>query len=217
MPRMTIVIGNKNYSSWSLRGWIALRHTGAPFDEVHIALRRPTTGARIREHSPAGKVPILHDGDTTIWDSLAICEYLADKFPEAKLWPGDSQARAVARMVSAEMHAGFSGLRSHMPMNCRKSLPGRGATLAALTDIARIEAIWTGCRERFGSGGDFLFGHFTTADAMYAPVASRLRTYQPELGPVATAYVEAIHALPAMQEWIEAARAETETIIEMEA
>lgn len=216
MTSMTIVIGNKNYSSWSLRGWIALRHTGAEFDEVVIPLRKPTTRAEILAHSPAGKVPILHDGDVTVWESLAVCEYLAEKFPTAKLWPEDAVARAYARSVSAEMHGGFPSLRSDMPMNCRAHLPGRGATLAALTDVARVESIWNECRSRHGAGGDFLFGHFTVADAMYAPVASRFATYEPELGATARTYVEAVHALPAMREWVDAARAEPERLVEME-
>jgi glutathione S-transferase len=216
MARFTIIIGNKNYSSWSLRGWIALRHCTEDFDEVMIPLRKQTTSADIRAHSPAGKVPSLHDGDLLVWDSLAICEYLADIFPDAGLWPEDRAARAHARAASAEMHSGFQALRHDMPMNCRASLRGLGATQAALTDIARIEVIWDECRERFGGGGDFLFGHFTIADAMYAPVASRLKTYQPELGPTAKAYVDAIHGLPAMQEWIEAASAESDRLVEME-
>ncbi len=216
MARMTIVIGNKNYSSWSLRGWIALKHTGAAFDEVGVLLRRPTTRAEILRHSPAGKVPVLHDSGVTVCESLAVCEYLAEKFPAARLWPEDMGARARARAVSAEMHAGFADLRRDMPMNCRAHLPGKGATLAALTDIARIEAIWNECRGRHGAEGDFLFGHFPIADALFAPVASRFATYDPDLGSVAKAYVEAIHALSAMQEWIEAARAEPEQLVEME-
>ena len=216
MARFTIIIGNKNYSSWSLRGWIALRHCTDDFDEVPIQFGKPTTSAEIRAHSPAGKVPALFDGERLIWDSLAICEYLAEIFPDARLWPEDLAARAHARAVSAEMHAGFADLRRDMPMNCRASLPGKGATQAALSDIARIEAMWNECRERFGGGGDFLFGPFTAADAMYAPVASRLKTYRPELGPTAKAYVEAIHGLPAMAQWIDAARAEPDRLVEME-
>ncbi len=216
MARFRIVIGNKNYSSWSLRGWIALRHCTVDFDEVHVRLRKATTSADIRAHSPAGKVPALFHGEQLIWDSLAICEYLAETFPDERLWPADSAARAHARAVSAEMHSGFPSLRNDMPMNCRASLPGKGATQSALVDIARIQAIWTECRERFGGGGDFLFGSFGAADAMYAPVASRLKTYQPEIGSVAAAYVDAIHGLPAMAEWVEASRAETDRVFEME-
>ena len=216
MARFRIVIGNKNYSSWSLRGWIALRTCTEDFDEVHVRLRKPTTGAEIRAQSPAGKVPALFHGEQLIWDSLAICEYLAETFPDAGLWPADPTTRAHARSVSAEMHSGFPDLRNDMPMNCRASLPGKGATQAALADIARIEAMWNDCRARFGGGGDFLFGSFCSADAMYAPVASRLATYQPEIGPVAAAYVEAIHGLPAMAEWVEASREESDRLVEME-
>ena len=216
MARFTIIIGNKNYSSWSLRGWFALRHCVADFEEIQISLDKPTTSADIRAHSPAGRVPALFDGERLIWDSLAICEYLAEIFPDAGLWPDDMAARAHARSVSAEMHSGFSDLRHDMPMNCRASLPGKGATPAALTDIARIEAMWSHCRERYGGGGDFLFGRFSAADVMYAPVASRFKTYQPEIGPTAMAYVEAIHGLPAMQQWIDAARAESDRLVKME-
>ena len=162
------------------------------------------------------KVPVLHHGDTTVWESLAIGEYLAEQFPEAGLWPDDRAARTHARTVSAEMHGGFGELRRDMPMNCRAHLPGRGLTLDARIDIARIDSLWTDCRERFGDGGDFLFGGFTIADAMYAPMVSRFTTYQPDLGPVAAAYVDAVNAHPAMIEWVEAARAEPESIFEVE-
>ena len=216
MSQFTIVIGNKNYSSWSLRGWLALRVTGAAFDEVHVLLRRPTTRAAIRAHSPGAKVPVLHHGDTTVWESLAICEYLAEQFPDAKLWPGDAAARTHARIVSTEMHGGFGNMRRDIPMNCRAHLPGRGLTLGARIDIAHIDALWCDCRERFGAGGDFLFGSFTIADVMFAPVASRFATYEPDLSPVAKAYVDAINAHPAMVEWVEASRAEPDNIYEME-
>ena len=216
MARFTIVIGNRNYSSWSLRGWIALSHCGVEFDEVEILLRKPATRAQILAHSPAGKVPVLIDGGRAIWDSLAIGEYLAGEFPDAGLWPEDPEARSHARAVSAEMHSGFADMRRDMPMNCRASLPGKGATQGALTDLARIEAMWNDCRERFGGGGDFLFGEFTIADAMYAPVASRLMPYRPKIGPIAKVYVEAVHGLPAMAKWIAAARAESDHLVEME-
>jgi len=216
MSQFTIVIGNKNYSSWSLRGWLVLKVTGAAFDEVHVPLRRPDTRAAILAHSPGAKVPVLHHDDTTVWESMAICEYLAEQFPDAKLWPDDAAARTHARIVSAEMHGGFGNMRGDMPMNCRAHLPGRGLTQAALTDIARIDALWCDCRERFGADGDFLFGGFTIADVMFAPVVSRFATYEPALSPTAKAYVNALNAHPAMVEWVEASRAETETIYEME-
>ena len=212
MSDLTLVIGNKNYSSWSMRPWLAMRATGIPFKEVRIPLYQTETLASLAEWSPSGLVPLLQDGDLKVWDSLAICEYLAERFPDRGLWPKDSAARAVARSVSAEMHSGFSGLRSAMCMNMRRRYPGKGRTPESLGDIGRILAIWTDCRSRFGQDGDFLFGHFTIADAMFAPVVSRFQTYAVELDGVARDYAAAILALPAMQEWVEAATSETESI-----
>jgi glutathione S-transferase len=208
MADITIYLGNKNYSSWSLRPWLALKATGAAFDEVVIPLAEPTSRAEILRHSPSGKVPALKHGELTVWDSLAICEYLAETFPEAKLWPADKAARAIARTVAAEMHSGFAALRNHLPMNIRSSFPNRGVTPEVQADINRLTAIWRDCRKRFGGGGEFLFGHFTAADAMYAPVVSRFRTYRVELEEAAQAYCDAVWALPAMQEWATAARNE---------
>ncbi|MCH7888008.1 MAG: glutathione S-transferase family protein [Proteobacteria bacterium] len=212
MSRLTLVIGNKNYSSWSLRAWLALKHTGAAFDEVRIPLFTPTARAQILRHSPAGKVPVLHDGDVSVWDSLAICEHLAERFPAARLWPDERAARARARAVGAEMHAGFATLRDAMPMNCRAHLPGKGRTPGVQDDIDRITALWRDCRERHGTGGDMLFGGFTIADAMFAPVAARFVTYEVDLDPTSRAYVDAVWSLPAIEEWVAAARAETERI-----
>ena len=212
MGKLTIVIGNKNYSSWSLRGWIALKASGAGFDEIRIPLDQPDTRARILEHSPAARVPVLRDGALAVWESLAICEYLAECFPDAGLWPDDNAARIRARVVACEMHAGFAALRKALPMNCRAALPGKGHSPAADADIARIAEIWRDCRENFGAGGDFLFGRFTVADAMFAPVVSRFTTYAVELDAVGQAYVDAVMSLPAMQAWYEAARAEPERI-----
>jgi glutathione S-transferase len=211
MDELTLIIGNKNYSSWSLRPWLVLRQAGIPFGEIRIPLYTPGSKEQILRHSPSGKVPVLKHGEITVWDSLAICEYLAERFPEKKLWPADRQARAVARSISAEMHSGFTALRTHMSMNIRRALPGRGRTPESLADVARIVALWEDCR-RSGDGGPFLFGHFTVADAMYAPVALRFQTYAVELSPLARAYADTMLALPAMQEWIAAARAETEVI-----
>lgn len=205
MADITIYLGNKNYSSWSLRPWLALKRTGAAFDEILIPLSEPNTRGTILRHSPSGKVPAIKHNDLVVWDSLAICEYLAEAFPEAQLWPQDKAARAVARAVSAEMHSGFSAVRNHLPMNIRSSFPNRGVTPEAQVDINRITAIWRDCRKRFGAGGDFLFGGFTAADAMYAPVVSRFRTYRIELEEVTQAYADAVWALPAMQEWAAAA------------
>ncbi len=212
MTRFTLAIGNYNYSSWSLRAWIALRHTGADFDVIRIPLDRPETKAAILAQSPAGKVPVLREGDLTVWDSLAICEYLAERFPAARLWPENREARATARSASAEMHAGFAALRRHMPMDCRARHPGAGHAPGVEADIARIVALWTDLRARFGAGGDMLFGHFTVADAMFAPVVSRFETYAVELDRVARDYVDAVLALPIMREWLAAAEAETEVI-----
>jgi glutathione S-transferase len=161
-------------------------------------------------------VPTLVDGDLTVWESLAICEYIAERFPEKRLWPTDTKARALARAVGTEMHAGFGTLRQHMSMNCRRRLPGKGRAPEVLKDIERIRAIWSDCRTRFGKDGDFLFGHFTVADAMYAPVALRFVTYEVELDPVCTAYVSAITSLPAVRQWVADARAETEVIPKFE-
>jgi glutathione S-transferase len=208
MADFTLYLGNKNYSSWSMRPWLALKHTGAAFEEVVIPLSEPTTRATVLSYSPSGRVPALKHGDIIVWDSLAICEYLAEIFPEAKLWPEDRTLRAQARAISAEMHAGFAGLREHLPMNVRSSFPGRGVTPEVQADINRIAAIWIQCRTRHAAEGPFLFGHFTIADAMYAPVVSRFRTYRIPLEEVAQGYADAIWALPAVQEWATAANNE---------
>lgn len=216
MSSITLVIGNKNYSSWSLRAWLAVRATGVDFDEELVRLSEPGSREALLAHSPAGKVPVLKDGARVVWDSLAILEYLAETRPEAGLWPADAEARARARSVSAEMHSSFAALRSHMPMNLRRSLPGRGRGAGVADDIARICAIWRDCRERFGQAGPFLFGAFTGADAMYVPVATRFRTYAVELDPVSAAYADAVLTLPAFQEWHTAALEEPWVIAEDE-
>lgn len=213
---LTLVIGNKNYSSWSLRPWLALKQAHISFKEIRIPLYNEESRSRIKQHSPSGKVPALQDGSVTVWESLAICEYLAEKFPEKHLWPTDRKARAMARSVASEMHAGFAALRQHMSMNCRQRLPGKGHTPEALKDIERIGALWNDCRARFGKGGDFLFGKFSIADAMYAPVALRFVTYEVELDPISSAYVKTIIELPAIQQWVADARAETEIIPQFE-
>ena len=209
MADLTIYLGNKNYSSWSLRAWLALKATGEAFDEVVIPLYQPGSRETILKYSPSGRVPALHHGDTTVWESLAICEYLAETFPAAGLWPDDGAARAMARSASAEMHSGFQALRSQHPMNVRSSFPGRGVTPEVQADINRIMSIWRAARTRYGEGnGDFLFGRFTIADAMYAPVVSRFRTYKFDLEREADAYCDTIMAMPAMQEWVAAAKNE---------
>ncbi len=208
MADLTIILGNKNYSSWSLRAWLAARQAGIAFDEIVIPLYRPESREKILAHSPSGKVPALRHGAAQVWESLAICEYLAETFPEAALWPRDAAARAAARAVSTEMHAGFLPLRRHLPMNLRRAIAARQIPGEVEADINRICAIWRDCRARFGAKGPFLFGGFTIADAMYAPVATRFHTYAVALDRVCEAYGQAIMTLPAMQEWIEAAHAE---------
>ncbi|HEY9146763.1 MAG TPA: glutathione S-transferase family protein [Thiobacillus sp.] len=212
MSSLTLIIGNKNYSSWSLRPWLLLRQAGIPFEEVRIPLYAPGSTEALATWSPSGKVPALHDGGLRVWDSLAICEYLNERFPDKQLWPADAAARAVARSVSAEMHAGFAALRQHMSMNIRARRPGQGRAPECLADVERILAIWTDCRARFGAGGDFLFGRFGIADAMYAPVALRFQTYGVALEGAARDYAKAVLALPALQEWVAAGVAETERI-----
>jgi glutathione S-transferase len=212
MSKPVLIIGNKNYSSWSLRPWLLLRQAGIDFEEIRINLGAPDLRAQILRYSPSGKVPVLIDGAVTIWDSLAISEYLAERHPQLQLWPADVEARAVARAVSAEMHSGFAALRENMTVNCRKFLPGKGRAPGVAEDIARISAIWTDCRQRFGQDGEFLFGRFSIADAMYAPVALRFRTYAVELDPVCAAYTLSLLQLPAVQDWVAQAGAETETL-----
>ena len=208
MPDMTLIIGNRNYSSWSLRAWLAMRMAGLAFEEIVIPLDQPETGLRIREHSPAGRVPVLHHGDLTIWDSLAICEYAAELAPAALLWPEDWNARAMARSVSAEMHSGFAALRAALPMNMRADRPGIRIPEDVQADIDRVCMIWRESRQAFGGNGRFLFGGFSIADAMYAPVVARFHTYRITGCGAVQDYIEAVRSLPAMQEWAAASAAE---------
>lgn len=207
MARLVLVVGTKRYSSWSLRPYLALKQAGLPFDEVVIKLRQPDTKTHILEHSPSGKVPLLKDGDLLVWDSLAICDYVAELACAVPLWPESKAARAVARSVSAEMHSGFVPLRQNLPMDLAQDFPLPELPEEAQADIARIQSLWEDCRQRFGAAGPFLFGRWSIADAMYAPVATRFKTYGVPLSPVAQAYVEATYVLPAMVEWIAAAQA----------
>ena len=209
---MKIIIGNKNYSSWSLRAWLAAREGGFNFGEIDIPLFRPDSRERILSHSPSGKVPCLNDNGVLVWDSLAIGEYLAEKQPA--LLPADPVARATARAVSAEKHAGFRDQRTHKPMNIRNDYRGFGRSPDVDEDIARIIAIWNDCRARFGAGGPYLFGHFTLADAAFAPVCFRCKTYGLEVNGAAGDYLATMLANKHMQEWEAAARAETESIAE---
>ena len=201
MTDLTLYIGTKRYSSWSLRPWLALRHTGAPFTEVLIPLRQPDTPARLAAVSPSGRVPVLKHGAITVWDSLAICEYLADNFRAARLWPGDNAARAHARSISAEMHAGFGRLRELLPMDLGRDLSGQSKAALVQDEIDRICAVWREARQAFGQAGPFLYGSFTNADAMFAPVVSRFRTYGVPVDAVCAAYMQAIEALPDYQAW----------------
>ena len=205
-----LIIGNKNYSSWSLRSWLLLRETGIEFDEHRIVLDTETAAAEIREFSAAGKVPVLQLDGLTVWDSLAIAETVAERWPSKRLWPADADARAHARSISAEMHAGFDVLRASMPMNCR-AMGRRVALPDELTaDIDRVIAIWSDCRHRYG--GDWLFGEFSIADAMYAPVVLRFRTYGINLPESANFYPQRLLQSAAMQEWLAAAESEIEVI-----
>ncbi|MDF1794359.1 MAG: glutathione S-transferase family protein [Thalassobaculaceae bacterium] len=213
---LTLVIGNKNYSSWSLRAWLVLRHAGLQAEEILIALNEPGFKSEILKYSPSGRVPCLVHGNVKIWDSLAIGEYAADLAPEAGLWPDDRGARALARAVSAEMHSGFAALREHMPMNIRSSFPKEGRKPGVQEDIDRVKAIWRLCRTRHGGDGPFLFGRFTIADAMYAPVVSRFRTFAVDLGDDERAYADAVWGLDAMKEWVEASENEPMVIDDAE-
>src|SRR5215212_4171438 len=211
----TLVIANKLYSSWSLRPWLLLKELGVRFDEIVIPLDTPTTKAEILEHSPAGKVPILIDGEVTVWESIAIMEYAADAYG-APVWPQDRAARAMARAVAAEMHAGFQALRSACPMNLGKKFAARDRGDAAAQNVARFESIVREARARFGRGGPFLFGAFSAADAMYAPVVTRLETYSIPVAPATRAYMDAILSLPSFREWLGAALRETWVVREDE-
>ncbi|MGJ3251578.1 MAG: glutathione S-transferase family protein [Elainellaceae cyanobacterium] len=212
MANLTLVIGNKNYSSWSLRPWLAMKQAGLEFEEIRIPLYQVKSRRRILQYSPTGKVPVLIHGDVAIWESLAICDYLAEQFSDRHWLPDSNPARAIARAISAEMHAGFEALRRYMPMDFRARLPGHGMKPGVQDDINRIRDIWRTCREQYGLDGEFLFGVFTIADAMFAPVVSRFMTYCVELDAVSQAYADAIGSLPAMQEWQAAAADETEYI-----
>jgi len=208
VTQITLVVGNRNYSSWSFRGWLALKATGQPFEEVVVPLDRPESHEAIVRHSPSGRVPLLRHGEITVWESLAISEFLAETYPAAGLWPEDRVARACARAVASEMHAGFAPLRRDLPMDMRNHYPGRTIDGAAAGDIARILEIWRDCRGRFGLGGPFLFGEFTAADAMYAPVVSRFTTYEVTLDDVSAAYCDAMRGHAAYREWLAEAERE---------
>ena len=209
---LQLVIGNKNYSSWSLRPWLAMKQAGIKFDEINVLLSQPDSTAKILRYSPSGKVPCLIDGELTVFDSLAICEYV-NEHVDGNLWPRDPAARARARAVAAEMHSGFQALRTHMPMDIRSRWPDKGAAAERRKDVAadieRVQSVWGECLTH---GGPMLFGNFSIADAFYAPVVTRFATYGVKLSPLLSAYSESVLALPAMQQWVTAARAEPHAI-----
>jgi glutathione S-transferase len=208
MSELTLIIGNRNYSSWSMRAWLALEQTGAPFREEMIWFDEDEDRRQRLAHSPTGRVPVLHHGERTIWDSLAIGEYLAEKFPEAGLWPSDPAARARARSLCAEMHSGFFAIRNRLPLNCRARTAPRDRGPEVEAEVSRIAEIWTDTRKEYGAGGSFLFGSRTLADAFFAPVASRFLTYAVTLEREAAAYAEILLAMPPVLDWMEKAEKE---------
>ena len=210
MAKLTIVLGNKNYSSWSLRAWLFLKHAGVEFEELVIALDQPDTRERIEQYSPSGRVPLLRHGELSVWDSLAICEYVAEL--TGKGWPAASAARALARSVCAEMHSGFATLRALWPMNARARNRRTAVTAQLAADIERIDEIWNDCRSRFGGGGSWLFGEYGIADAMYAPVVLRFKTYGADISPTARWYMASVLEDAPLQEWLQAAAQEPWTI-----
>jgi glutathione S-transferase len=207
MP-LKLVIANKAYSSWSLRPWILLAHFKIPFEEIVIPLDQPDTRKRILKHAANGKCPSLHDGAISIWESLAIVEYIAEKYPDKAIWPKAKAARAHARTLSSEMHAGFQALRQHCPTNFRRPVKKLELTPEVLADIARIEAAWANARKTYGGAGPFLFGRFSAADAMFAPVVNRLHVYDVDVKKATRDYMNAVMALPAWKAWIGDAEAE---------
>jgi glutathione S-transferase len=210
MAKPTLVVANKNYSSWSMRPWVLLRQLGIEFEEVQLKFDSKAWREGIARWSPSGLVPVLWLDGQPIWDSLAIVETVAERWPDKTVWPRDPHARMVARSICAEMHSGFRALRGAMPMNIRSSHPGKGMSPEVERDIGRVAANWAAARERFGQGGEMLFGAFSAADAFYAPVVSRFATHAVSLPAVARRYADAVLALPAVQEWSASARAETE-------
>ncbi len=210
--QLKLFIGNKAYSSWSLRPWILLTHFGIPFEEAVIPLYHPTTDIDIQRVSPNGKVPALHADGLAISESLAIIEFIAESFPDKPIWPKDRRARALARSLSSEMHAGFAKLRQTCPTQFRRPPKPIAIDHEVRADVDRIEAAWAGARHEFGAQGPFLFGSFSAADAMFAPVVNRFHAYAIEVRPETRAYMDAVLALPAWQAWIDGAKAEPWTV-----
>ena len=211
--KLELVIGNKNYSSWSMRPWVLLRQAEIPFQEIQLKFAQDVSVIGVEKYSPTRKVPVLLVDGEPVWDTLAICETAAELFPQNHLWPQEARARRVARSVCAEMHSGFQALRSRMPMNIRRRYPGKGLTAESQKDINRVVELWTDCRERFGGPGNFLFGRFSIADAFFAPVVMRFHTYGVTVPSLAQAYCEAVQGLAAVREWCDAARGETEFVV----
>ena len=212
---LKLVVGNKNYSSWSMRPWVLLRQAQIPFEEVQLKFSQSDGGLTVpgvEKYSAAGKVPVLMIDGEPVWDSLAICETVAEMFPDKHLWPEAPQARRFARSACAEMHSGFQNMRGKMPMNIRGRYHGKGLTPESRKDIDRVVALWTECRERFGGAGSLLFGKFSVADAFFAPVVMRFQAYAVKVPPVAQEYCEAVKALAAVREWCDGARRETEFV-----
>jgi glutathione S-transferase len=216
MAQLKLAIANKNYSSWSMRPWVLLTQAGIAFEEIQLRFGEDDRGnllvLGIEPYSSARTVPVLMVDGQPVWDSLAICETLAELFPEKRLWPVDARARQVARSVCAEMHSGFRALRGAMPMNIRSSLPGKGMSPEVQKDVDRVVEIWRSCRERFGQGGEMLFGQFSIADAYFAPVTMRLKTYAVKVPEDAERYAAAVRALPGVRKWIDAAASDTEFV-----
>jgi glutathione S-transferase len=212
MTRPLLVIGNRNYSFWSLRPWLLLRQAGVDFEELRLPLDTPEFAARIAVHSPSRRVPVLRDGELRVWDSLAICEYANERWLGGSGWPADPVARAVARSAAAEMHSGFTALRTRLPMDSRRRPDAYRWDAAAQADIDRVQALWRELRAAHGGDDDFLCGGFGIVDAMYAPVAIRFAGYGVPLDGVSQAYVDALLALPAMREWRAGAEAEVEVV-----
>ena len=210
--KLELVIGNKNYSSWSMRPWVLLRQAEIAFEEVQLKFGQDVRVIGVEKYSPTRKVPVLLIDGEPVWDTLAIAETVAELFPDKQLWPSDPRARRVARSACAEMHSGFQALRGKMPMNIRTRYPGKGMTPESRKDIERVIELWTHCRERFGGAGNFLFGRFCIADAFYAPVVMRFQAYAVEVPPLAQAYCEAVQSLAAVRAWVEAAKRETEFV-----
>jgi glutathione S-transferase len=213
---LTLVLANKAYSSWSFRAFILMRHFDIPFSEIVIPLGEETTRTEILRYSPSGKCPALRDGDLIVWDSLAIIEYLAERFPDLPIWPREKRARAAARSLAAEMHSGFLALRANLPMNMRRPVKRREVPPEACADIERIETAWADPKQRFGARGKFLFGDFCAADAMFAPVVNRLHVYDVTVGAATRAYMESVMALPAYRDWQKGAEAESWRIAKYE-